>query len=107
MDQQIRLAIKLIIAIASFSLALAGVVGLAYKIFKPGGWLARVMSEVWDLQMNYSYLTIPVLLGVIALGSYLFSDIVQQKNKLGNFITYAFMALGLFFIVRVLFFHGV
>lgn len=107
MDQRTRLAIKLIIAIASFGLALAGVVGLAYKIFKPEGWLAQLMSRVWDLQMNFSYLTIPVLIGVIALGSYLFSDIVQQKSKLGNVITYTFMALGLYFIVRVLFFHNV
>ncbi|HSS46062.1 MAG TPA: hypothetical protein VLL03_01430, partial [Burkholderiales bacterium] len=88
MDQQTRQVIKFITAIVCFSLALAGVVGLAYKIFKPEGWLAQAVAQVWDLQMNFSYLTIPVLLGVIALGSYLFSDIVQQKSKLGTVITY-------------------
>ena len=107
MDQRTRLATKLIIAIASFGLALAGVVGLAYKIFKPEGWLAQLMSQVWDLQMNFSYLTIPVLIGVIVVGRYLFSGIIEEKSKFGNVITYAFMALGLYFIVRVLFFDGV
>ena len=107
MDQRTRLAIKLTTALVYFSFALAGVVGLVYKIFKPEGWLAQVMARVWDLQINFSYLTIPVLIGVIVVGRYLFSGIIEEKSKFGNVITYAFMALGLYFIVRVLFFDGV
>lgn len=107
MDQQTRQVIKLTVALVCFILALAGVVGLAYKIFRPEGWLVQAVSRVWDLQINFSIMTIPVLIGVFLLGKALFSDLLEKKSKFGNFMTYAFMALGLYFIVRVLFFDGV
>ena len=107
MDQQTRQVIKLITAIVCFSLALAGVVGLAYKIFKPEGWLAQAVGKVWDLQLNYSIMTIPVLIGTFLLGKQLFSGVFDKSGKFGNLITYACMALGLYFIVRVLFYDGV
>lgn len=108
MNEQWNQAVKLAIALAGFVLALAGVAGLAYQIFKPdGGWLVQMLGKVWDMQVNYSIMTIPVLIAVVILGNKLFSGFFDKGGKLGNFITYAFMALGLYFIVKVLFFGGI
>ncbi|MGH8751837.1 MAG: hypothetical protein ACREUV_09050 [Burkholderiales bacterium] len=104
MNEQTKQLIKTITAVVCFILALAGVVGLAYRIFSPGGWLEQALGKVWDMQVNYSIMTIPVLIGAVVLGGYLFSDKFDKGGKLGNFITYAFMALGLYFIARFLFF---
>ncbi|HEY6281892.1 MAG TPA: hypothetical protein VIW72_08920 [Burkholderiales bacterium] len=100
--------IQLIIALASFCLTLTGVAGLAYKIFRPEGWLVQVFGHIWDLQLHYSLMAFPVLIAAIVLGIKLFSGFFDAKiSTFGNWLTGAFMALGLLFIVRLIFYGGV
>ena len=96
------------IALASFCLTLAGVAGLAYKIFNPEGWLVQGLGYVWDLQIHYSLMAIPVLIAAIVLGKMLFSGFFDKiSGTIGNWLTGAFMALGVYFLVRLIFFGGV
>ena len=100
-------AIKLIIALVCFGLTLAGVAGLAYKIFNPDGWLVQALGLVWDLQLHYSIMAIPVLIAAIVLGKMLFSGFFDKvSGTFGNWLTGAFMALGVYFIVKVIFYGG-
>ena len=99
--------IQLMIALVCFCLTLAGVAGLAYKIFRPEGWLVQGLGYVWDLQIHYSMMAIPVLIVAIVLGRKLFSGYFVKSSTLGNWLTGAFMALGLYFLVRLIFFGGV
>ena len=97
--------IQLVIALASFCLTLIGVTGLAYKIFRPEGWLVQAFGLVWELQLHYSLMALPVLIAAIVLGIKLFTGFFDAKSStLGNWLTGAFMALGLFFIVRLIFY---
>lgn len=98
--------IQLLIAVVSFCLTLTGVAGLAYKLFSPeGGWLVQALGYVWDLQLHYSLMAFPVLIAAIVLGIKLFTGFFDAKiSTFGNWLTGAFMALGLFFIVRLIFY---
>ena len=99
--------IKLIIALVCFGLTLAGVAGLAYKIFNPDGWLVQALGLVWDLQLHYSIMAIPVVIAAIVLGKMLFSGFFDKlSGTIANWLTGAFMALGVYFIVRVIFYGG-
>ena len=101
-------ATKLIVALVCFSLTLAGVAGLAYKIFNPEGWLVQALGYVWDLQLHYSLMAFPVLIAAIVLGKMLFSGFFNKMSgSIGNWLTGAFMALGLYFIVRLIFYGSV
>ena len=98
-------AIKLIVALGCFCLTLAGVAGLAYKIFSPEGWLVQALGYVWDLQLHYSLMAFPVLIAAIVLGKMLFSGFFDKMSgTIGNWLTGAFMALGVYFIVRLIFY---
>lgn len=98
-------AIKLIVALVCFFLTLTGVGGLAYKIFNPEGWLVQVLGYVWALQLHYSLMAIPVLIAAILLGKMLFTGFFNKMSgSIGNWLTVAFMALGLFFVVRLIFY---
>lgn len=100
-------AITLIIALVCFGLTIAGVAGLAYKIFNPDGWLVQGLGLVWDLQLHYSLMAVPVLIAAIVLGKMLFSGFFNKlSGTIGNWLTGAFMALGMYFIVRVIFYGG-
>ena len=100
-------AIKLIIALACFGMTIAGVAGLAYKIFNPDGWLVQGLGLVWDLQLHYSLMAVPVLIAAIVLGKLLFSGFFNKlSGNFGNWLTGAFMALGMYFVVRVIFYGG-
>ena len=98
-------ATKLIVALVCFSLTLAGVAGLAYKIFNPEGWLVQALGYVWDLQLHFSLMAIPVVIAVVVLSKMLFSGFFNQMSgTIGNWLTGAFMALGLYYIVRLIFY---
>ena len=100
-------AIKLIVALVCFFLTLVGVAGLAYKVFNPDGWLVQVLGQVWNLQLHYSLMAVPVLIAAIVLGKMVFTGFFNKiSGTFGNWLTGAFMALGLFFIVRLLFYGG-
>ncbi|HWN30221.1 MAG TPA: hypothetical protein VNN78_02505 [Burkholderiales bacterium] len=100
--------IQLMIALASICLTLIGVAGLAYKIFRPEGWLVQALGLVWNLQLHYSLMVLPVLIAAIVLGIKLFTGFFDAKSStFGNWLTGAFMALGWYFIARLVFFGGV
>ena len=100
--------IQLLIAVVSFCLTLVGVAGLAYKIFNPEGWLVQALGYVWDLQLHYSLMAIPVLIAAIFLGIKFFTGFFDAKSStLGNWLTGTCMALGVYFLVRLIFFGGV
>jgi hypothetical protein len=101
-------AIQVVVALVCFCLTLAGVVGLAYKIFSPEGWLVQALGQVWDLQIHYSVMAIPIAIAVIVLGKMLLSGFFNKMSgTIGNWLTSAFMALGLYFIVRLVFYGSI
>ena len=101
-------AIMAAIAVVYFCLTLAGVTGLAYKIFNPEGWLSQLVSYVWDVQLHYSLMAIPVLIVAILLGVKLFTRVFDVRSSaLGNWLTGGCMALGVYFIVRLIFYGSI
>ncbi len=99
-------AIQVAVALVCFSLTLVGVIGLAYKIFNPEeGWLVQAVGQVWDLSLHYSLMAIPVLIAVFVLGKMLSSGFFYKSSgTIGNWLTYAFMALGVYYTVRLIFY---
>jgi hypothetical protein len=101
-------ATQVFIALVYFCLTLTGVSGLAYKIFRPEGWLSQALGYVWDVQLQYSLIALPVLIVAIVLGIKLFSGLLDAKTSvLGNWLTGACMALGVYFIVTLIFYGHV
>jgi hypothetical protein len=99
-------AIQVVLALVYFCLTLVGVTGLAYKIFNPeDGWLMQALGQVWDLSLHFSLMAIPVIIAVILLVKMIASGFFYKSSgTIGNWLTYAFMALGAYFAVRLIFY---
>lgn len=84
----------------TIALVLAGLGGVAYNMFKEGGWLGAILGKIWDVQMQYPLFAIPVTLAAVFLGK-MWYDHNRAKgytSKLPNFFIYVVMAAGVYFI---------
>ncbi|HUL41488.1 MAG TPA: hypothetical protein VLV32_06265 [Burkholderiales bacterium] len=96
-------AAQAVIAVVYFCLTIAGVAGLAYKLFMPGGWVSHALGYVWNLQLHYSLMLLPVLIVAIVLGVKIFTGVFDKKTStFGNWLTGACMALGAYFITSLI-----
>jgi hypothetical protein len=96
------------VALVYFCLTLAGVTGLAYKIFNPEGWLSQALGYAWDIQLHFSLIALPVMIVAVYLGLKLFKGFWYTKSgTFGNWLTVACMALGGYFIVRLIFWGSI
>ncbi|HXZ97665.1 MAG TPA: hypothetical protein VEG37_11555 [Burkholderiales bacterium] len=99
-------SVQVVIALVYFSLTLAGVAGLAYKLFEPDGWVSHGLGYVWTLELHYSLMAVPVIIAAALLGIKVFTGFFDAKSStLGNWLTGACMVLGAYFILRLIF-HG-
>jgi hypothetical protein len=99
-------AIQVVVALVYFCLTLVGVTCLAYKIFNPeDGWLLQALGSVWDLSLHFSLMAIPVIIAVILLVKMIASGFFYKSSgSIGNWLTYTFLALGVYFVVRLIFY---
>lgn len=81
-------------------LILAGLGGVAFHLFKEGGWMGRALGKLWDVQMENPVIAVPVTLAVLFIGK-LWYDHQRSKghtSKLPDILIYVIMAAGAYFI---------
>jgi hypothetical protein len=82
------------------ALVLTGLAGIAYNLFREGGWLERVLGNVWGYTMQYPLIVIFVIAGgVVAIRWWRHDRITRGHNRLApTIVLYAIMAAGAYFI---------
>jgi hypothetical protein len=86
----------------TIGLMLAGIGGVAYHMFKEGGWLGIILGKIWDVQMQNPVIAIPVTLAILFIGK-LWYDHNRAKgytSKLPDILIYVIMAAGVYFIYQ-------
>jgi hypothetical protein len=88
-------------ALAMVGLTVIGVVGVVYKSLKPEGWISAVLENLWDKS--------PWLVWIVGFGFAAvtltvkhYYDRKPSHSRSGNLISYAFVALGLFFFFKLI-----
>ena len=84
----------------TIGLMLAGIGGLAYHVFREGGWLSVVLGKIWDVQTANPVVAIPVTLAILFIGK-LWYDNARAKghaSRLPDILIYVIMAAGVYFI---------
>jgi hypothetical protein len=87
---------QLMLDLVVFALMLLGVVGILYRFFMPEGWLSRMWDAIWKQNPAYSFLLLGVVVAVFVLGKG-WLDSINFRGKPGDFIVYAWMAVGAYF----------
>ena len=84
----------------TIALVLAGIGGVAYNLFKDDGWLGLALGKVWDANVRYPVIAIPVTIAVVFIGKlwYDHSRAKGHTSKLPDVLIYIIMAAGVFFI---------
>lgn len=96
---QFKSSPKFLLSLASIALTLAGVAGLAYRIFSPGGWLTNAFGQIWTLEMHYLVMGLPVAIGGVVLFKHVSAE-ARASDLLGTVLMYLLMAYGLYTIVE-------
>ena len=90
-----------ILSVTRMVLMLAGIVGIAYNLFKDGGWLSMGLTELTK-SMTTFLVGGTVLFGIFYFGDKMLSSKAKDgkaSNK-GDIALYAMMAAGVYFIFK-------
>jgi hypothetical protein len=88
-------------SIALLGLVLLGIVGLAYRMLRPGGWLGGSLDYLWEKSPALVWLSgFGIVLIVAAARSFMFPR--RKEVHHSDLLLYIGVALGLFFLFRLL-----
>jgi ABC-type Na+ efflux pump permease subunit len=92
--------LQLLVDFIFFCLMIIGVGGAMFKVLAPDGWLKTWLHEIWQLD-HPAYALVVAVFALIAftlakrwMGGF------NPKTSLGDLIMYAWMGLGLYFVVK-------
>jgi len=96
----VKQVLEFVSSFVTIALVLAGIGGAAYHMFKEGGWLGIALGKIWDVNIRYPLVAIPVTIGVVFIGKMWF-DYNRAKgytSRLPDILVYIIMAAGVYFL---------
>jgi len=83
-------------------LVIAGIAGISYNMFRDDGWIAKGLGSVWNFEVQYPLIAIPVTIGAIVMFRLWSRDRVihGKTSKLPNLILYALVIAGAYYVGR-------
>lgn len=93
-----RKAWELFVSLVAVALAVIGIFGLSWGLFREGGWL----DDFIGIQFRHAQIAIPATLAAIVLGYLLFHGQIARgrHNTMFNIWFYFIVGIGLFFALR-------
>jgi hypothetical protein len=87
-------------SLVAVALILAGLGGLSFNLVRDDGWIETIVGNIWDLNVQYPLIAIPLTIGAIVLGlMWRENRIVKgHHNRLPTFVICALMATGAYYI---------
>lgn len=100
-DIQADTPLKTIISGAGMVLLLIGLIGIAMEFFKDDGWLKTALAWLFDSTTHMMF--IPVIFVVLwLLNRWMSSAALGEKKKSGDLPMYIMIAVGLFYVFRLI-----
>jgi len=93
--------LQLLVDFVLLCLVSLGVIGTVFKLLMPDGWFEVFIKELWQLDAKLLLAT-PLFILIVFIFAKRWLGDVAVKSSLGNWIMYAWMALGLYFAIKLL-----
>lgn len=82
-------------------LVLLGIGGVAYHLFREDGWLSQGMGALWEAHYQAPVLTVILVIAAFFVFKALHSaQGGKRESKTPDFVLFAFIAVGIFFLGR-------
>lgn len=81
-------------------LVLAGIAGISFNLFRDDGWIEAALGNIFDLNVQYPLIAIPVTIGAIVMFRLWSRDRVihGKTSRLPNLILYSLVIAGAYFV---------
>lgn len=81
-------------------LVLAGLTGISYNLFRDDGWIESALGNIWDIEVQYPLIAVPVTIGAVVMGLMWRDNRLArgQRSKLPTYFLYLLMAAGAYYI---------
>jgi hypothetical protein len=85
------------------ALVLLGIGGFAYQLFRDGGLIAQGLGALWEAQYQAPVMTIILIIAAIFVFRTLYKGQIGDKSKsrIPDFVLFAFIASGVYFLGRL------
>jgi hypothetical protein len=86
------------------ALVLLGIGGITYHLFRDGGWIAKGLGALWEAQYQAPIMTLILIIAGIFVFKTLHSAQIggKRNSRIPDFVLFAFIAVGIFFLGRLL-----
>jgi hypothetical protein len=89
-----------LLAVGRFGLMLLGIIGISVEIFRDNGWLKQLIGKAFD--SPGTLLLIPLTIGALYLLDKTITNAAGTASKKGDIPLYIMMAIGAFFLFRLI-----
>ncbi|MEQ1775883.1 MAG: hypothetical protein ABL891_19065 [Burkholderiales bacterium] len=88
-------------AMITLVLVVVAIAGISFHSFREGGWIAQGFGKISDAYINYPLIAIAVTIAAIfGFRAWRGRKIRGTRTKFFDYIIYALMAVGIYFIGR-------
>ena len=97
---------QLILSFIYVAFVIAGISGISYSLFRPGGWVSTWLGSVWSMEIHFLVMAIPVfIISIIVIKKWLNGLFASSKGDTFVSILMGILLLaGIYFSGKYLFF---
>jgi choline-glycine betaine transporter len=85
-------------------LILLGIGGIAYHLFRDDGWISQGLGALWKASYQAPVMTIILIIAALFVFKALYGAQIggKRESKIPDFVLFAFIATGIFFLGRLI-----
>ena len=106
MKESYKESFQLILSLIYVAFVIAGISGISYSLFRPGGWVSNWLGNVWSMEMHYLVMAIPIfVISIIVIKKWLNGIFASSKgDTVVNLLMGILLLAGVYFSGSYFFF---
>ncbi len=106
MKEPYKESIQLILSLFYVAFVIAGISGISYGLFRPGGWVSGWLGSVWSMEFHFLVMAIPVfVISIVVVKKWLNGLFASNKgDTLVNILMGILLLAGMYFLGNYFFF---
>lgn len=106
MKESYKESFQLILSLIYVAFVIAGISGISYSLFRPGGWVSDWLGSVWSMEMHYLVMAIPIfVISIIVIKKWLNGIFASSKgDTVVNLLMGILLLAGVYFSGSYFFF---